>query len=47
MRAIGNLFLLVEEHHIRIERFQVLVKEAAEALVHNAANENNMKVRTK
>lgn len=44
MRAIGNLFLLVEEHHIEINRCKILVEEAATTLVYNASNENNMKV---
>ncbi|XKL60803.1 hypothetical protein PGB90_007860 [Kerria lacca] len=45
MRAIGNLLLLLEENHLKIEKFQKLVIDAATTLIYNASNENNMKVR--
>lgn len=44
MRAIGNLLLLLEENHLKIEKFQKLVIDAATTLIYNASNENNMKV---
>lgn len=44
MRAIGNLFLLVEEEHLKIEKFKELVEEAAIVLNINSSSENNMKV---
>lgn len=46
MRAIGNLFLLVDEQHLKIEKFRLLVEQAAATLVTNSSTENNMKVGT-
>ncbi|XP_065212795.1 HEAT repeat-containing protein 6 [Planococcus citri] len=45
MRAIGNLFLLVEDQHLKIEKFRLLVDQAATTLNTNSSTENNMKVR--
>lgn len=44
MRAIGNLFLLVEAEHLKLEKFQNLVAEGAKTLDKNSSTENNMKV---